>query len=180
MTPGVVRLTIGFGLLPFLPGLFWIVAVATHHFLSMPEEMCMAIAYEACALVTVATWVGVWHRGVAWTPSRRRGTTALAVALLAVPWSTLLPDGPELWEVVRATMPLMMLAAWFFSTALLWRSDAPAGHIDRSAAALDRAIGCPGCGYSLRGLHEVRCPECGWHSTVDVLMAHGLAAIDED
>ncbi len=180
MTPGVVRLTIGFGLLPFLPGLFWIVGMATEHFLSVPDEMAMAIAYEACALVTVATWVGVWRRGVAWTPGRRRGTIALAVALLAVPWSTFLPDGPEPWETARDTLPLLMLAAWFFSTALLWRTDAPAGYVDSSAAALDRAIGCPGCGYSLRGLREVRCPECGWHSTVDVLMAHGLAAIDED
>ncbi len=180
MTPGVVRLTIGLGLIPFLPGLFWIVAMATDHFLSMPEELGMAIAYEACALVTVATWVGVWRRGVAWTPGRRRGTIALAVALLAVPWSTFLPYGPQPWETARDTLPLLMLAAWFFSTALLWRSAAHAGYVDSSAAALDRAIGCPGCGYSLRGLHEVRCPECGWHSTVDVLMAHGLAAIHED
>ena len=30
-------------------------------------------------------------------------------------------------------------------------------------------VHCPSCGYSLVGLHQARCPECGWQTTLDEL-----------
>jgi uncharacterized C2H2 Zn-finger protein len=31
-------------------------------------------------------------------------------------------------------------------------------------------VRCPGCGYSLIGLRELRCPECGMQFTIDELI----------
>ncbi len=31
-------------------------------------------------------------------------------------------------------------------------------------------VNCPGCGYSMVGLHQSRCPECGNRYTLDELL----------
>lgn len=47
---------------------------------------------------------------------------------------------------------------------------------DLLAAELAR---CPRCAYSLAGLPEVRCPECGWASTVDDIVGRSLMRVME-
>lgn len=69
---------------------------------------------------------------------------------------------------------------WFAGTAWLWRSDRidlPAGLASESD--LSRFVRCGNCGYSLVGLREVRCPECGWGSTVDEVVRRGMAEFIE-
>ena len=44
-----------------------------------------------------------------------------------------------------------------------------------SGANLSEFVRCGNCGYSLVGLREVKCPECGWQSTVDEAVRRGMA-----
>jgi len=48
-----------------------------------------------------------------------------------------------------------------------------------SEADMSEFVRCGSCGYSLVGLREVRCPECGWQSTVDEAVRRGMAEFIE-
>ncbi|MFQ5425262.1 MAG: hypothetical protein ACE5F9_14955 [Phycisphaerae bacterium] len=181
MSPSTVRLAIGFALIPFLPGLFFTAMLGVRSFSSMGETGAMGLAYQSCAIVAVLVWLLLWRGLVSWTRARWAWTWVLAALVLAVPWSVFLPGGSDVWEMFRGTLPLFVLAAWFGGTAIVWRSavgDVLAA-LEQGDLEVDRFIHCPSCDYSLRGLREVRCPECGWHSTVDDIVGRGLSALVE-
>lgn len=182
MTPNTFRLAVGLALMPLLPGLFWMSGLALDHFLNLEDDLGIALAFEVCAVVVLAMWVGLWRRVVVWSPASRAWTLGLAAAILLVPWVGYLPDPPRPFDDILAVLPLFVLAAWFIGTAITWRTPGVArvtgANID--ANTIDSIVRCPGCHYSLRGLREVRCPECGWTSTVDDIVARGLAALDPD
>ena len=48
-----------------------------------------------------------------------------------------------------------------------------------SEADMSEFVRCGSCGYSLVGLREVRCPECGWQSTIDEAVRRGMAEFIE-
>lgn len=85
-----------------------------------------------------------------------------------------------LYRTFLWTSPLFAAALWFAGTAWLWRSkriDLPEGNLAESD--LTDLVRCGECGYSLVGLREVRCPECGWQSTVDDAVRRGMAEFIE-
>ncbi len=168
MSPGSARLAIGFAYVPLLPGIFFMTGMALDHFLGMSETLGFAIGYQLCAIIIVATWVPLWRRAVQWTAKRRKMTVLYAAAILLAPWSVYLPQGPELWNVFCWMLPLWAAAIWFVGTALAWRT--------RRDFDIERLASCPKCEYSLRGLREIRCPECGWNSTVDDIVGWCMAA----
>jgi hypothetical protein len=61
--------------------------------------------------------------------------------------------------------------AWVLITVLLWRETARERFERLAGLGPGPTVSCPVCGYSLAGLREARCPECGTHFTLDQLLA---------
>jgi hypothetical protein len=169
MSPNSVRLTLGLALIPFLPGLYWIVGLVLSGFFPS-EQWTVFTAYSICSVVLVSFWILLWRPVVEWTRARWILSGILALITLLAPFSTVLPAYASPWDVVRVMFPLVVAGIWFAGTALVWRSPASITN-----AAKDHTVLCPQCDYSLRGLREVRCPECGWSSTIDDVVQRALA-----
>ena len=108
-------------------------------------------------------------------------TIYLAIAFLVSPglllWNPTLSSGPfvESWRVLCWLLPVFAWALWLAGTAWTWRSSqARISGEFAGSVAIEVLVRCPACDYSLRGLHEVRCPECGWASTVDDIVERSL------
>jgi hypothetical protein len=186
MTPNAVRLTVAIALVPFLPGVFFIGAYALRDFgPSWSDEIVACLCYEACAAIAVTVWWRLWRQAVEWNHRRRVATWALTAVLLASPavvlaarWPVFSPWG-DVWMLTCWLAPVLAGALWLAGTAWVWRSSGPPRELAFAggAAAAEALARCPRCDYSLKGLHEVHCPECGWAATVDELAGHMLAAL---
>ena len=184
MSPNAARLAVGIALIPFLPGMFWISFFALEDLVDSGrnEYLVAFTSYEACATIAVAVWLLPWWRAVEWNRRKLVATVLLAIVLLVSPVGLLgLPeDRPgEAWQLFWLLLPILAYALWLAGTAWVWRSDRPRLLPQLSApdTAAEVAAVCPTCGYSLRGLHEVRCPECGWVSTVDDIVGRSIARV---
>jgi ribosomal protein L37E len=82
----------------------------------------------------------------------------------------------EIADAVRNMLPFFAAALWLAGTAWSWRSLGL--HVSAATLAgttdMEQWLVCPRCGYSLIGLREVRCPECGWNTTVDDVVRRSL------
>jgi len=184
-----VRLCIAWSLTFFLPGLFFVIWGGLKIFTSFANDVQTAICYEVCGLVAVLTWILLWRSRVPWNPKTATITLLLVTTVLIAPSTVLAPSRPAslqgsglmtLYEVFRYLTPLFAAGLWFAGTAWLWRSDRidlPAGLASESD--LSEFVRCGSCGYSLVGLREVRCPECGWQSTIDEAVRRGMAEFIE-
>ncbi len=186
MTPNAVRLTMGIALIPLLPGLFFIGLYALISFAPVwPREIGIGLCYEVCAIIAIVAWWRLWRPVVEWDRRRRVRTGVLAAALVASPAVVLLhlylpiPSVGDLWDVTCVLTPVLVYALWLAGTAWVWRSSQPSRACMSAGGndAVEALARCPRCDYSLKGLHEVHCPECGWASTVDDVVERTLAAI---
>jgi hypothetical protein len=186
MTPNAVRLTVAIALIPLLPGLFFIGTYALRSCApTWPAETSIFVCYEACAILALLVWWRLWRPAVEWNRRRRAITGWLAAALLASPAAVLahlyppIGSAGELWEVICFLAPVLVYALWLAGTAWVWRSrQTPGAYVFGGGSdAVEALARCPRCDYSLKGLHEVHCPECGWAATVDELVEHTLSAI---
>ncbi len=119
-------------------------------------------------LVLIVAWILVWRQHVIGTGDRVRMTAAAVIwssvpAFLIGAWVESLSGwsrggGPVFGGAVWAL-------CWLASTALIWR-ERPGERSDSIAPD----IRCTACGYSMNGLREARCPECGRQSTLDELL----------
>jgi hypothetical protein len=133
---------------------------------------------KATAFITLITWaffagcwIGIWRKGVRWTPRRVSWTwiwpfaSALFAAIIGVLFG--------MWEdgigyfFAAVSAPLI----WVVGTILIWR-ETNAERAERLKAAHADVITCPTCGYNLTGLSEARCPECGTKFTLNDLYAN--------
>jgi hypothetical protein len=175
MSPSALRLIYGMGLIPFIPGAWWILALAMKAFVANDERAVFAGAHLICGLIIVGWWLLVWRRAVAWSPAIIRKSCALAVGyLLAGTLTSVLPDSPEWVPSMRITLPLMLTGLWFVVSSRLWQPAVPLASV--RADEIKGLIRCVSCGYSLIGLYESRCPECGRARTLDELFEEMLAA----
>jgi len=172
----IARMALGLALTPLLFGIAWMCTIVLPQFLPGQQGWSLFITLEICAIVGAILWFCVWRHRVAWNRTRRLGTAALAAGLIAAQLVAFLPherfspvtgfvDG--LSQVVQFSLPFLAFAAWFMGTAWLWRRT---DEITLSNAAIADEVTCPACNYSLKGLKEVHCPECGWTSTVDQIV----------
>lgn len=187
MSPGAARLTIGVALIPLLVGVFWITYFTLEH-MDVPGvsdytvRVCMC--YEVCTMGAIAVWVILWRPVVEWNRRRRLATLALGAMFLASPLAIVWAEHPVFatlgptWTVFCGAAPLFGWALWLAGTAWAWRSGRSRVLPEFAAGApLEALAVCPTCGYSLRGLREVRCPECGWASTVEDIVARSLERV---
>lgn len=187
MSPEAVRMALSLALIPLLPGMFFVSMVVARELFGMSDEAASWIGYQFSAVTAVTLWIATWRKRVAWTRRKKVWTGILLLLMLASPAAVFLADAvaksPYAFnqEVVATTLlllPLFALAAWFAGTARLWR-ETGAKLTDADAGSLENALRCPQCDYSLMGLRESRCPECGWTTTVDDLVRRGVAGLTE-
>lgn len=185
MNQDSVRLMIAWSLAFLLPGLFFLVLAGLEVFTSLSEEFDYFLCYAICAIVAIVIWLALWRKHVAWKGKTILLTAALLLLFLSSSttvffvadiYSGQSAGSRQLLKTFFWTSPLLAAGLWFAGTAWLWRSDRidlPAGLA--SEADLSAFVRCGSCGYSLIGLREVRCPECGWQSTVDEAVRRGMA-----
>ena len=190
MTPNIARLAISLSFFPLGIGLFYVVETTQMYFGVNFGWWLDWSSLEVCALFAVAAWLLLWRRSIVWNRRRRTVCIALSTAGIACPATILLPNGDELfgggqlaqvWDALRYTTPFFVCAAFIAGTAWSWRL-APGDAAEpwcAGATEIERVLRCPSCDYSLRGLPAARCPECGWHSTVDELFAYCLELLSE-
>ncbi|MBL8878618.1 MAG: hypothetical protein JNG88_05810 [Phycisphaerales bacterium] len=187
MTPNMVRMTLSLALAPLLCGVYWLTWAATEKFGGGVHYALQAIvSYVVSAAVFLTAWLMIWRKQITWTTSRIRWTwiwsALLAISTACPLFEYFIPNGGGwLLDVIGALGPLIALGVYLVATALLWRENAPLIAAVATGDA-ERIATCPKCTYSLRGLRELRCPECGWTVTVDEFVDHTLrrAAINRD
>lgn len=190
MNPESVRSALGVALLPLLFGLTMIYVRFEADILMIPfSDWTYFRANELWAALLIICWVLIWRRAVIWSGSKRLLTALLSIVLLAAPAAILFPEpagtlrfAPFL-DSLRYTSPFLAAGLLLAGTARAWRkapfeSAAQPGSGEGSPAHPEATIVCPRCGYSLRGLRETRCPECGWSCTVDEFV-HMLVEAEE-
>lgn len=170
MTPNIVRLSIGLALIPFLPAVFCILFIALDKFGGLSGNGSWFVAYEFCALIAVCTWTFLWRKSALPLIGR---TALVALPILTTPFAVFLYSSSPVIDSVYKLSPIIALGIWFAGTAMLWRR--PEERITVTGDAESAAPTCPTCNYNLTGLREVRCPECGWASTVDEIVQRHLA-----
>lgn len=122
------------------------------------------------ALSVMLVWFAIWYGVVAWTLRTALVTAILAVcaiACLCIGFLGTLWVGPWSFYNLFQAMPFLGVAIWIAGTA--WRWSKSSSTTPQSALDPDQVC-CPACNYSLKGLKEVHCPECGWTSTVDQIV----------
>lgn len=174
MTPNAVRLVSCVALVPLVPGLWTILVLAFENFIWNNDRAAFVVANLVCSLLVALWWWLAWRRAVVWTPRRARQTAGLAAGyVLLAGLAPLLPQNPGWVESLWVTLPLVLTGVWLVVAATIWQPGLP------WSAALDeqveQTLRCVSCGYSLVGLHEARCPECGRQSTLDELFMAVLA-----
>lgn len=189
MNQATLRLIIAYALIPFLPGLFFICWVALDDFTSMNSNEGWGVSFIACTVVAIAAWVATWRNAIQWTVKRRIGTMGLATLFLLSALPILLMQGlSSSSETYLSLIPLIAFSIWLIGTSLLWREKNPAKAVlrsgvvgtntaDRGAENLLEFVHCPKCNYSMKGLREVKCPECGWNSTIDDLFEKTVTSL---
>jgi len=186
MPPYAVRVIYGMALIPFIPGLWFVLLLAFGELIeglapsvgSLEGRLAGAGAHFVCGLVIVIWWWLAWRRAVRWTPALVRRYLGLGSLLILLITLAPLPDyGRGFLDTTGITAPLILTGLWFVVTTWLLQPHT-AGLAGKAADVKDR-LTCVSCGYSLVGLHEARCPECGERATLDelferVLIAQGL------
>ena len=123
--------------------------------------------------IVIGWWLALWGRAVAWTRQRIQ-TTLLATggsAFLGLVCGALtrLADIDETFALFVGGVSAMV--AWLVAACVLWRDrtvTAAAG--TAGSLASPGVVVCVKCGYTLNGLREARCPECGEVYTLDALL----------
>lgn len=188
MTRVTLRLVFAIGMLPLFVGAFWLTPYALEALApaDRTDGTVLSLAFLAAVAPFAAFWVLLWRSAVRWTAARVRGTLYFLGLLLPAmfgPWFGELYfeyPGGELPHAIANATPLFAFSLWLGGTAWLWRETNAAVVLRQAlSSAPPPSPQCAACGYSLTGLREVRCPECGWTSTVDEVFARQVLLLAE-
>lgn len=130
----------------------------------------LAVTFSVCGLIWLALLAWIW-RG---TQKSRFPTMALCGTLglwLAVIFGCVVIDQAFRFaeeEYLMATLCLIAGAV----TVLIWLPTVQRLRLGRPVVNSENLVNvtCPHCGYSLIGLRELRCPECGTQFAIDELI----------
>ena len=169
MSPALTRVLAAMALLVGLTFAYLQICFLVESISGISDDEALFVADVLTALLLMAGWILVWRRSVTWTMARLVWT-GLAAVLSALPGLLVyaLNVTYSFAEVGLILGQLCWAACWLGSTAVIWR-ESPAERAARAELPGGMRLNCPTCGYSMRGLHEARCPECGTQYTLDEL-----------
>jgi hypothetical protein len=175
MTRTIARLILAMLLLPATGAVFLLSAFVAIPGGGPPTVGRLLALWAVVYLFIGAYWLALWRGVVRWT-RRRVLLTALATGLALVGGAAFGAVGLAI--NFRMPPPIAILLGggfvpivWVLATVVVW-TETRAERADRlRALGGPRAVACPICGYSLAGLTEARCPECGGRFTLDQLLA---------
>ena len=155
------------GLLAAAMFMAWVFAQTTQRGRIRDAHIAIAI------ILASAGWLGTLI--FIWKPIRRGRNLAMALfTTLAIAVATI--GGMVLIEVtVRPDEEFLMATVFLLGLALAilaWLPLFTRLSRGRSVVGPDNLVqvSCPGCDYSLIGLRDLRCPECGLEFTIDELI----------
>ncbi|MEM7807025.1 MAG: hypothetical protein AAF561_02825 [Planctomycetota bacterium] len=135
------------------------------------EEWGWAMSSVTALLFVMGWWLFVWFKEVTWNTRR------VTFSVLAVPGTAVL--GSAIGYVVFLVTDLetfgvfiggtTTVIAWLVTACVVWRATPMETIAAASGKALDASVTCPRCSYSMTGLRDARCPECGEQYTLDQL-----------
>jgi 4-amino-4-deoxy-L-arabinose transferase-like glycosyltransferase len=171
MSPLLSRVMLAMMMFPLAAMVYVITVVSAHEVLGYQRvDWEWVLAGIVTSAFVAGYWWMLWRAGVAWTPQRRArtwGAAGGAVVAGVVLGSACAAADDEFGLFVGTSLPPLL---WVAATCFVWRSDAR--DVAGTAAAGDGDdVVCPACAYSLKGLREARCPECGEQWTLDQLFA---------
>ena len=174
MTRTVARLILAMLLLPCTGAVFLLLFLALIPTSGGPPAVGRLVLLWCVLYIFVGGyWIMLWRDMVQWNFQRVRLTAVatvvslaggLAVALGCMAINRQLP-APIAVLIGGGTVPI----TWVLATVLIWR-ETSTERLTRLTAHGMPAISCPLCGYSLAGLTEARCPECGARFTLDQII----------
>lgn len=132
-----------------------------------PEEM--AIALSVASVAWIAALFCIWGRV-------RRARTIVRPSLLTIGIGIVtILGGVAIDELVRGDEEIVIGALALIAggiVLLLWLSPILRMQQGKPVVDADNQVDvhCPSCGYSLIGLRDLRCPECGTRFTIDELI----------
>lgn len=190
MTRSATRMAFCFSMCFLLPGVLFVTFVILDELADIGTEATAAVSYWISILLGMAIWIAIWQKTVTWTRTRINRTIIASLPLLACPlmvWTGLEKLGGA-YRTIAGIHPLIIVGLWIAATAIIWRdSDEPSERLAEKLArgakdSRDMAndVRCAKCDYSLKGLSEVRCPECGWTSTIDAVVNDAILALVND
>ena len=123
------------------------------------------LAFCGCLLVLFVEWSGPLDRSSCFNHWIGRCRRSFGWHRIGGGNAIVAPGGVSLFAgTVMA--PLL----WLISTVFIWR-ESPAERTNRTNESGRHTIVCPTCGYTLNGLSEARCPECGTRYTLEDTVA---------
>lgn len=161
------------------PTLFTIALIILGPLMRGDEDWVIPVSVLCGLVPTGIAWWRVWVHEVRWTKQRVNATflmlaavvfISLVVGIFVMFAAQYDREGP-LFGFLVGGMSAWLL--WFGGTPLVWRESARE-RADRLRGHDIHGVHCPACGYSLTGLREARCPECGAQYTIDQLVAEVL------
>jgi hypothetical protein len=181
MSATSVRLLIAFAMIVALPGLYIPLFVVIEEVLFSRDEVALTVACLVLGAAFAVCWVLIWRKAVSWTAGRAV-LTALAWPVAAAAGSLfglVFAAASHEEEVAVIVAGMLALAIWIAATACIWR-ETPAERVARRDPRMGSWLTCPRCGYSMKGLREARCPECGTQYTLDELLLEFLGDPEKD
>ncbi len=130
-------------------------------------ELGLSLAAAALAWAATLSWI--------WGYSQYCRAICMGLALTVGTWLTVLVGCVLSNELLDGSRPLLMfLVALAAASTLVIHMEL--NHRRAAMRPLQRgnkplALHCPGCNYSMVGLREARCPECGSVYTLEELVA---------
>jgi hypothetical protein len=169
----VEALIVGIGSTIAMFGVFLCVAVYLDSAVRMDDEVALTGSFGLCGVVTVAIWLFAFRRHLlprAWrliySIAALVGVTAASSIVGAFLAALVRRDE----EVVIVGMTFVGLGVWIILIGAIWRLT-PEERLAARRQAGRIQVRCVTCGYSMVGLREARCPECGRAYTLDELIA---------
>lgn len=192
MTRTVSRLLLSIGLLPLAALALALLVFVTEIAPGLDSDIQMIISVAGTLLLAMGYWLLIWVGGVRWTGRRAVLTVLTLVAALGVGvlvglfagGAGMLFDGSGSFQE-NIAVPFGALAAgvaWLIFTPLAWRETAAERRHreQRETAGYNGSLFCVTCGYSMAGLSQARCPECGAEYTLESLVAANAARVHPD
>ncbi len=144
----------------------WIVAVGYGRRIS-DSQIALTMAVVGLTWCLAQLWI--------WAGYSRYRLLLNGVFSVAGIWAVVIPVAVWINEIVRREEELLVAgailgggAATVLRICVLWHRGRRGRRIEDTAGKIN--VNCPACGYSMVGLSESRCPECGERHTLDELI----------